>query len=323
MTVDQGSWSGRRVLITGGSGFIGLNLAARLRVEGADVSLLARRPRESGRGPRAVEGARVILGDVQDAASVGRAFATARPEVVFHLASTPFNPPGTTDREHHDVIVGGTANVVAEMRPNMRLVHAGSGAEYGSGSALTEDAPLRPTTGLGVAKAEATTFIRERARSLGLDAVVLRLFTPYGPWDHAGRLVMHSALRAREGADIQITDGRQQRDFVYIDDVVEAFILAARLGAAGSVFNVSSGSPKTVREVAELVLELTGRGGSVIARALPTRPDEIWELSGDSTAAEATLGWRPTVTFRDGVGRTCVWVEEHHGLLEEPLEVRR
>lgn len=311
MTAAAGPWRGRSVLVTGASGFIGVNLTQRLVAEGAVVSVLSRA--SSWVGPGRPIGVRVYSGDIREAEVVRRAVDGSDPEVVFHLASTRFNPPGTPDREHLDVIVGGTSNVLAALvgRTSVRLVQAGSAAEYGAGSHLREDAPLQPATILGAAKAAATILVQTAARQRAQDAVVLRLFTPYGPWDHPDRLIMWTAGRATAGLDIPISDGRQKRDFVYVEDVVEALLLGGdRPVPAGSVFNVSSGRATSVRQAVEAVIDLTGSTARALPGTVPTRADEIWELSGDNSAAARELGWQPRTSFRDGLARTCAWVRE-------------
>lgn len=316
------SWAGVRVLVTGGTGFIGVNLCRRLARDGASITILTRR-RDAAATP-GMPRVEVVAGDVRDENAVAAAMDRARPRVVFHLASTPFNPPGTPDEEHLAVIVGGTAAMLAAAsRADVRIVHAGSAAEYGSGARLREDEPLAPATALGRAKAAAARLVVDAARS-GADAVVLRLFTPYGPWDRPGRLVIHAALRALAGAPVPITDGRQQRDMVYVDDVVVAMMLAgATVARTDPVLNIASGEGVPVRRVVEMVIAAVGSTSSVEAGAIPTRADEIWHLTGDSGAALRQLGWSPAIDLATGIARTCAWVAEHRDRLERTAEPAR
>src|SRR6185295_10595037 len=127
-------------------------------------------------------------------------------------------------------IVLGTLHLLEALRtlPIKRLVVTGSIAEYGSGSMLREDSPLLPATLLGAAKVNASILVQTFARLYGLPAVILRLCLPYGPWENPRRLVPHTILSALGGRDIEMTEGKQQRDLVYIDDIVSALLLAAR-----------------------------------------------------------------------------------------------
>lgn len=309
------AWDGVSALVTGGTGFLGVNLVRRLVREGARVTVVSRRP-DAAATPGLPDGIRIERADVRDSAALRLVVERCRPRAVFHLASTPFNPPGTPEHEHRDVIAGGTAALVAAIGSlPIRIVHAGSAAEYGGGSGVREDHPLAPITALGRAKAEASRLVQRAAES-GLDAVILRLFTPYGPWDRPTRLVIHTALGALDGRPIRITDGRQQRDFVYVDDTVSALLLAStRAATRGSVYNVCTGEGVAVRRIVDLVVAQVGSASEVIAGALPTRADEIWELSGDNGAASRDLGWRPETDLSRGIATTCAWVVEHRDRL--------
>lgn len=308
---------GRRVLMTGGTGMIGAALTRRLLAEGDEVTLLVRPSSNRLRLLDLEASVRWAAGDIRDAASVQSAVQSARPEVVYHLASTPFNPPTISAQTHLDTIVTGTLNLLEALKssPEIRLVTAGSAAEYGNGSGLREQQLLRPATVLGAAKASAGLLTQTYASLYRQRTVHLRIFTPYGSWERPGRLIPHTILSALDRRDIQLTSGEQQRDYFYIDDLVEALRLAAeRPLAPGTVLNICSGSAVRVREIVERVLTLMGRPVRAILGALPTRSDEIRECSGDNSAARAQLEWEPRTNLEDGLQRTIAWFTEHRDL---------
>lgn len=309
-----------RVLVTGAGGFVGVNLAHRLLDEGYEITCLTRDP-SGGLRLESLRGrARIVGCDLLDAPAVRRATADADPEVVFHLASTPFNPPTIAARTHLEVIALGTLNLLEAVagRRGVRVVIAGSAAEYGGGSGLPEDAPLRPGTVLGAAKASATLLAQAYARLHGTETVVLRLFTPFGPWERSGRLVPHAVLSALRGEDVRMTSGEQQRDFLYVADVVDALVRAATNPLpGGTVLNICSGRGVRVRDLVEMVLDLMGRPVRALPGALPDRPDEIREVSGDNAAARALLGWEPRVPLDEGLRRSIAWITENRDLAEK------
>ena len=306
---------GRRMLVTGGTGFIGAMLVRRLVAEGDDVTLLVRDDSGRARLPELEERIRWCAGDIRDASAVRAAVREAEPVVVFHLASTPFNPPTTPSQTHLETIVQGTMNLIEALRdrPTTRLVAAGSAAAYGSGSRLREDAPLRPGTTFGACKASASLLLQMAARLYHMHTSELRLFMPYGPGEHANRLIPHTILSALDGREIRMTEGRQQRDVIFVDDVIDAFCLAAaKPVAAGSVFNIGSGVGTPVRALVERLLQLMGNPVKPLMGALPTRADEIMEMSADITSAKTHLGWTPRTSLDDGLRRTIAWVTEQH-----------
>ena len=308
------------MLLTGGTGMVGANLAHRLVRDRYQVFVLTR-PESNRFRLRAIQDQIGFLSaDMTDMKGVGDAVLQVQPEVIYHLAGTPFNPPSLSAETHFQVNVLGTLHILEGMKElkQTRLVFTSSAAEYGSGEHLSEQGPLRPETVLGASKVAATTLVQTYSRLYGINAVVLRLFTPYGPWDLSRRLIPHTILSALQGQDVPISEGSQERDFIYIDDVVDALMLAATQPVeSGSVFNIGSGEGVSVREVVELTLRLMGHPVKALFGALPTRSDEIMRMSADITAARDRLGWKPEVSLEEGLRRTITWFVEHHSLASQ------
>jgi nucleoside-diphosphate-sugar epimerase len=168
---------------------------------------------------------------------------------------------------------------------------------------------------LGASKACASILLQTFAKMHGLNTVELRLFTPYGPWESPRRLIPSLILAALQQQDVPLSLGAQQRDFVYMDDVIDALYQAAVTPVpGGSVFNIGSGVGTTVRGVAELTLQLMGDPVRLKVGELPTRPDEIMEMSADIAAAKDQLGWQPRTSLKDGLIKTIDWLTENRDL---------
>jgi UDP-glucose 4-epimerase len=143
-------------------------------------------------------------------------------------------------------------------------------------------------------------------RLFALPVVVLRPFIVYGPGQRDGMMLPALLKTLAQGQEFALTPGEQTRDFVYVDDVVDALIAAAvRNGAAGEVFNVCSGEERRIRDVAELAVRIAGASPSRLKiGALPYRENEVWRLVGSNRKARALLGWSPRVQLEDGLQRT-------------------
>ena len=296
---------------------IGANLVRRLVHDGNQVCVLARRTVDRVRLQCIEEHLETVQSDITDAETVYRTVRRVAPDVVYHLASTPFNPPTTDSETHLRVNVLGTCNLLEALRDftDIRIIFTGSTAVYGSGSHLREDQPPSPGTLFGASKVCASILMQTYARLHGAQTVELRLFTPYGPWEHPRRLVPHTILSALAGRDVALTAGDQERDFVYVDDVVDALVMAATCRLqSGSVLNIGSGVGTPVRAVAGLVLKLMGDPVKLIVGALPTRSDEIMEMSADISAAREELGWVPRTPLRRGLQESIKWITEHREL---------
>lgn len=304
--------TGPRILVTGAGGMVGANLCRRLVADGCTVGALVR---TDGPPPRleALAGRLALWkADLTDAAGVAAAVRACAPDIVFHLAATAFNPPPTA-AQHLAVNVLGTGNLLealAAERPGARIVHTGSVAQYGGGNDLAETDPERPATLLGASKSCAATLLHAYGRLHGLHTVEIRLFTPYGPWERPGRLVPHTVLSALRNQPVALSGGDQERDFLYIDDAVDALVRAmAAPVPPQTVLNVCSGTPTTVGDLAARVLRLMGDPVPLRVGAHPRRPDEILRMSGDNRRARAMLGWAPATSLDDGLGRTIDWIK--------------
>lgn len=298
---------------------MGSALVRRLIDEGHGVTLLVSRWFDPSR-----------LADLAGAFRVFRdpdsAVAFADPDVIYHLAGTPFQPASRRAAEYYDGIVTPLVALLdaASRRRGVRFVCTGSCAEYGDGDRLREDSAAIPSTVLGAAKLAATGAVLTWARWFPMEAAVLRLFTPYGPGERATRLIPHVIRSLEQGREVELAgDGAQQRDFVYVGDVIEALVEAGRRPLReAAVINICSGTGTSVRSVVAAVGRAMGVE-PVIASSGPARPDEIMRMSGDNRRARELLGWQPRVDLDEGIARTVAWWQDHRYEIERTADLRR
>ncbi|MDP8992207.1 MAG: SDR family NAD(P)-dependent oxidoreductase [Actinomycetota bacterium] len=304
-----------RALVTGGAGFIGSNLADALVDQGADVVVLD--DLSSGFADNVNRRARLVEGDVADADAVAAAVDGC--ELVFHLAAhravfRSVEQPLATDRAN----VAGTLTVLVAARDAgvRRVVAASSSSVYGGAEQLPtpEHAPLVPRSPYAVSKLAGEHYCRVFWELFGLETVSLRYFNVYGPRQRPDSryaavvpLFIDSLLSGR--APEVHGDGLQSRDFTFVADAVEANLLAAEARAedcSGRAYNVSGGRPYTLME---LLATLEGELGTK-ARPVHTdpRPGDVRHSYADISAARQDLGYRPSVTFSEGLGRTAAWL---------------
>jgi UDP-glucose 4-epimerase len=296
-----------RSLVTGGAGFIGSNLVDALVARGDEVLVLD--DLSTGRRENVTEGATLLEADIVDASAVGGAFAEHRPDVVFHLAAQIDVRDSVADPGHDArVNVEGTIVLLeAARRQGARLVFASTGgAIYGETEVVPtpEDAPRRPLAPYGQGKAAAEDYCALYARLYAADVVALRYANVYGPRQDPlgeGGVVAIFAERAHRGEPaIAFGDGRQTRDFVYVDDVVAANLAAAGRPGAEGAYNVGRGEETSVLELAAMFgIEVEHR---------PERPGEVRRSALDPVRASRELRWEAQVGVAEGLERTLRWV---------------
>ncbi|KIL97757.1 UDP-glucose 4-epimerase [Paramagnetospirillum magnetotacticum MS-1] len=296
-------------LLTGGAGHLGSLLARRLADQGHRVFSLVRRGGHALRLEDLGDRITRLEADVSDAASLKAAVEAARPDVVFHLSSSVFNPPPTL-ATHLSTNVSGAANLIEalEALPRTQIIYASTAAIYGNANRAPEDQAPAPATWLGASKASASLLFAAHARMTGRPITEFRIYTPFGPWERITRLIPQIIFSALDGKPIRTTEGRQTRDYLYADDLIDLLELAVDKPRDGwRAYNAGAGEGVPVRTIVSTVLELMGNPVEGLFGAIPTRPDEIMEMTADISRAKAEFGWQPTTSLREGLTRTVGW----------------
>ena len=310
----------KRVLITGASGFVGSNIARRLLAEGHEVHALLRKERVAWRVADLERDLRVHSGELADEAAVGAAVSSARPDWIFHLAVHGAYPSQTDLKRMVMTNVVGTVNLLEACLPDgfEAFVSAGSSSEYGlKDHAPSEDEPPEPNSHYAVTKAAAALYCRYTGQARGLSVTTLRLYSVYGPYEDPTRLIPALAVAGLGRELPPLADPEVARDFVYIDDVVEAFLLAAsRAHPPGAVYNVGTGVQTRLREVVDVVRRVMEIDAAPEWGSMPNRSWDTNVWVADPGRIRDELGWSPRHTFEDGFRAFVGWLMDHPDLLD-------
>lgn len=313
----------KNVLIAGGAGFIGSHLAERIARDGPESLVVVDDLSLGRRGnlrtaQLSFPDLRLNVQDVSDLDAMGKLLADTATDVVFNLAVLPL--PASLVRPKHVVDVNvAIATTLCELQRQglfHTLVHVSSSEAYGSAqyAPMDERHPLDPHTPYAASKVAADAVALSYHRTFGCDLVVLRPFNNYGPRQNDGEfagLIPTVLSRALSGRAIEIDgDGEQTRDFVFVEDVVDAVVRAyGEPKSRGLVLNVASGIETSVNYiVAELVRLL---GVSVPVHHGAARPGDIRTHVGDTRRAREIIGWSPRTSLGDGLAITVDWYARH------------
>ena len=294
------SISDQRVLVTGGAGFIGSNIAATL-VEENDVRVLD--DLSGGSRSNVPDGATLIEGDIRDDEALER--ATEDVDLIFHQAALISVVESVREPElTHDLNVTATVKLLERARAeSARFVFASSAAVYGHPEAvpIAEDAPTEPTSPYGLSKLAAERYVQLYAELYDLPMVALRYFNVYGSGPVGGdysAVIGVFAEQATNGEPITVEgDGSQTRDFVHVRDIVQANLLAGGSDVTG-VFNVGTGESVSILELAETVRAVSGTDSEIVH--VEGRPGDIDRSRADVSRLES-LGYDPTVALESGL----------------------
>lgn len=286
---------GGNILITGGAGFIGRALCRRLLDAGWVVYA-------TSRSPRADPGVRWIRSALESPEEARRVVAAAEPRAIFHLAgAVGAGPDRALVRPAFESLLASTIDVLdaALDAGCRRIVLAGSFTEPRGG----EDWPV-PGSAYAAAKWAASGYGRMYHALYGAPVAILRPFMVYGPGQAAGKIVPSVIGKLLDGQAAPLSSGRARADWVYIDDVAEAFAAAATAeGIDGRTIDLGAGALYSVREVAETLCRIVGGSARLALGSLPDRPAEI-EVAADTGPAERLLGWRARTALSEGLRRT-------------------
>ncbi|MCO8246715.1 MULTISPECIES: NAD-dependent epimerase/dehydratase family protein [unclassified Haladaptatus] len=292
----------KTVLVTGGAGFVGSHLVDAL-VRENDVRILD--DFSTGKRSNVNDDATLIEGDIRDSETLRR--ATEDVDLIFHEAGVVSVQQSVEDPiSANEVNLDATLALLERAREHdARVVLASSCAIYGQPTEIpvSEDEPFSPSSPYGLQKSALDHYARLYEELYGLETVALRYFNIYGPRQSSGDysgVISIFKRQATNGEPITVDgDGEQTRDFVHIDDVVRANLLAATTDHVGEAYNVGTGTSVTINELAETIRDVSGSSSDIVHT--DPRPGDIQESEADISNASEKLGYEATVPLSVGL----------------------
>jgi UDP-glucose 4-epimerase len=307
-----------RVLVTGGSGFIGAHLVKRLVQMDAEVYLLSlnRSVIDNVRLKDVWSKLRIVNADIRNFDSLA-SLKKLEPEIVFHLAAYHHVGDSFTHfSEALDTNCLGTSNLLEALGDYERFVYTSTSEVYGLQSSIPfkEEMTPHPISPYAIGKYAGELYSLMKC-NMGYPVTVLRPFNVYGPYQSVEALIPEMISDCLAGRPIKATEGKQTREFNYIDDTIDGFIKAAKTKAAiGEIINLGNSEEISIRDLILKIIELTKSKSKVTFGALPYRPTEIWRMFCDNTKAKKILGWTPKIGLEKGLKETILWFKKYHSL---------
>lgn len=304
MPISAAAFSQRKILVAGGTGFIGRRLVAKLLAAGANVTILHR-----GRSPLPAECQSLVVPNWTQA-DLASALTGLHFDGVFNLAAYGVMPAERDPETMSRINVAGADQFLrhAIAMDSKFFIHAGSSAEYRERAGtepLLETDPLERVKLYGASKAAATEALLAAAHAAGFPLIVGRLFGVYGAGEAPHRLLPSLVAKLNRGERVPLSEGHQVRDFVHVDDAAEGFVAlasAARTSNSPAVVNLCSGEGVSVRDFARHVARAMAVPETLLGFGdLALRPDDVMHLIGSTAALQSLCNWRPRLSIDAGI----------------------
>lgn len=319
-------WEGKRVLVTGASGFIGSHLTDALVAKGAEVSVFIKWDSSAGSRPQLMDNLQqsmdkiknVLKGDISSEDTI-KTIKANNPEIIFHLAAEAYvNYSFDHPVEVLKANLLGTLNILhaaMDLKELKQIVCTSSSEVYGTAlkEKIDETHPLNPTSPYAASKAAADRYCYAYWKTYGLPCAIIRPFNTYGPRHTYDVIPKFIDLALRNEPITIYGTGEQSRDFTFVSDMVEAFLLmGSRKEAIGKAVNFGNGKDYSINFIAEKIKELSGSKSKIVH--VEKRLAEVHKLICDYGLAKKLFGWKPRVSIGEGLQRNIEWEKKQRGM---------
>lgn len=301
----------RRILLTGSTGFIGSHLLKRLVRDGNEVHVSIRKSSSTSRIDGVLKDCTSHFIDLTDSNAVRSLVRDIKPEMIFHLAAYGVDYKQQDVFEAINVNITSSINLFNSLIENggVRFIHTGTSMEYGSKDTPTSEIDFPdPKSTYGITKYASVKLLSLMADQANVDLITLRPFSTFGELEGKHKLIPYVISTLRQGLTLKLTEGAQIRDFLYIDDLIDAYIKAAitPIENRSEIINIGSGRGISLKEIVLIIARVLDSDLDLINFGpIPYRPNEIMYLVADNRKAKALLNWEPNISVESGI-RTMI-----------------
>lgn len=309
------NFKNKKVLITGSNGFIGSHMVERMVKEGAQVSVIVRDSSDLWRLDDVQKDLDIYRTDLRNSELVSKSVMQIKPDFIFHIGAYG------VDGRQNDFFVAAHSNIIGTMNlihslkdiGCKKFINIGTCMEYGNTQeVIQEDSFLKPDSIYGSTKASATIIAHQMAVNYDIDLVTLRPFGVFGEKEGSHKFFPYIILSMLEGKQVNLTPCEQYRDYCYIENVIDGFVLAAQNNSIKyEIFNIASGEIQKLKFYVDMVYKEMQSTDLPNYGALHYRENEVWRQQPDISKIKNLLKWEPKISLEDGIAKTVAWYKEN------------
>lgn len=302
-----------KAVVTGATGFVGANIVRALVKRDFEVHILIRKQSNLWRIQDILSQITPHRVDLLEEKLLQKTMRSIQPEVIFHLANAPlYQGIHSLQKEYINTNIVGTINLLdaCDTIPYKCFINTGSSAEYGTKvKPMRENDFCHPLSLYAITKLASTNYASFTGKIENKPVITFRLFSPYGPYDDPKRLITEVIYNALENKPIHLSDPNVVRDYIYIEDVIHAYLLAIKKAEKynGEIFNIGSGKQTSIDEVVKTIIKVTNSTSKIKWGALKGRLFESKAWQADIEKTKESLHWVPSYSFLKGINETISW----------------
>ncbi|SHH29371.1 NAD-dependent epimerase/dehydratase family protein [Clostridium grantii] len=308
----MGCLKNEKVLVTGAAGFIGSHLLTRLIVEEADVAIIIRKSTDLWKIKDLLNNLKVYYCDINDKEQIEKIELNCKPDYLFHLAAYGVD---SKDKDYYKAIninfLGGV-NVINPLTKIgcKKIINIGSSSEYGK-SKFEENGCLEPLNIYGSTKAASTIVMHQIARENNLDIITLRPFGLFGEREEKHKIFSYIITEALKNKDVMLTSCEQLREYLYVENLIDAIILATKSDLRNEIFNIGTGNARKLKYYVEKIFEKINTKASPRYNYYSQRTGDMWGPCANVEKIKDYLHWKERINFEDGLEKTIKWFESN------------
>lgn len=316
------SFKNKTFLITGGYGFIGSHLVRRLLHLQAKIVLFIRASSDSWRLKNILKNIETYEVDIRDKAQVQDAIKKINPDYIFHLAAYGVNSAHIDYMHAIETNIIGTCNIIqaAKFVNCKKIINMGSSSEYGNKmEPIHENMLLTPVDIYGSTKAASTILAHQIASENNINLITLRPFGIFGEAEEPHKLFSYIILQVLQNKDVNLTLCNQLRDYCYIENIIDACILAIEnTNVQNEIFNIGSGNIYPLKHYVELLFKHLNTYSRPNYGAIPSRTNERWIPEANIQKIKNSLSWEPRINIEEGIIKTINWYKNNTNIYLTP-----